>query len=210
MKQLLRSLLRRGGLWYPLMHVRQLPAVARWIRDGCPSPPPSVVKLHVCRAYARTFGLRLFVETGTYLGETAEWMARAGLRVLSVELDPNLHAKARMRLAAYRNVVLFEGDSAQVLPELLQNQITAPALFWLDAHYSGEGTARADVDSPVIREIDAILRHNVRGHVILIDDARLFIGRDGYPHLDDLLRTVRGCGCYRPEVSTDIIRVVPI
>jgi hypothetical protein len=170
--------------------------------------PPGLVKLYVCRAYARSFGLRLFVETGTYLGETAEWMARAGFRVWTIELDAALYYKAQSRLARYPGVTVIKGDSAEILPRLL-DQLDEPALFWLDAHWSGEETARGAVDSPVMCEVDAIFRHKVTGHVILIDDARLFLGRNGYPYLDDLLRMVRSSRCYRAEVSTDIIRIVP-
>lgn len=209
MKALLKSSLLRVGLWYPLLHLRQASSVVRWITSGCPSLPPGLVKLHVCRAYARTFGLRLFVETGTCLGETAEWMARAGFRVWTIELDASLYTKARSRLARYPAVTVVKGDSADILPRLV-HEIEEPALFWLDAHWSGEGTARETVDSPVMCEIDSILRHRVTGHVILIDDARLFLGRNGYPYLDDLLRTVRASRCYRAEVSTDIVRVFPI
>lgn len=77
----LRTWLRKAGLWYPRLHVRQILAVLAWIRTGCAAAPPHIVKLQVCTAYARAFRLGVFVETGTYLGERAEWMARAGLRV---------------------------------------------------------------------------------------------------------------------------------
>jgi hypothetical protein len=51
----------------------------------------------------------------------------------------------------------------------------------------GGATARGEEDSPVRRELQALLSHPVRGHVVLIDDARLFSGRDGYPTIPDLV-----------------------
>jgi hypothetical protein len=45
--------------------------------------------------------------------------------------------------------------------------------------------------------------------VILVDDARCFRGKDGYPFLDELLAAVRQTGAYEAEVSTDIIRITP-
>jgi hypothetical protein len=40
--------------------------------------------------------------------------------------------------------------------------------------------------TPVFAEIRHILSHPVRNHVIVIDDARLFNGTDGYPTFREL------------------------
>jgi hypothetical protein len=45
--------------------------------------------------------------------------------------------------------------------------------------------------------------------VILVDDARYFRGKNGYPVLDELLAAVRQTVAYEAEVSTDIIRITP-
>ncbi len=95
-----------------------------------------------------------------------------------------LHQRARARLKRYSNVKLIQGDSAALLPDLLAG-LSEPAGFWLDAHFSGGETARGDVDTPVVSELRAILGHPMRRHVILIDDARLFTGGDGYPCVDE-------------------------
>lgn len=208
MRQVVKTLLRRIGLWYPLVHVRQFGAVWNWILSGCPSPPPHVVKLRVVWWYCKQLGLRKFVETGTHMGETAEWMARKGIDVVTVELSDRLYQLARARLQRYRNVTLIHGDTARLLPDLL-GRLSEPACFWLDAHFSGEGTARGTADTPISGELEAILTHPVRGHVILIDDARCFRGKDGYPFLDELLAAVRQTGAYEAEVSTDIVRITP-
>ena len=54
-------------------------------------------------------------------------------------------------------------------------------LFWLDGHYSGEGTGGCDEVCPIIAELRLIAQSKRKDHCILIDDARLFIGEDGYP-----------------------------
>jgi hypothetical protein len=101
-----------------------------------------------------------------------------------------------------------QGDSGKKLPELLNGKYRR-ALFWLDGHYSSGVTARSEVDTPIIVELEAILGHPIKQHVILIDDARRFDGTNNYPHLDDLLRIIREDGSYIAEVSIDIIRLVP-
>ena len=79
----------------------------------------------------------------------------------------------------------------------------------VDAHYSGGITAEGDKLSPVMEEVIIILTHSVKKHVILIDDAREFTGRDGYPELSELKEKV---AMLRPEliftVEKDIIRIV--
>src|SRR3990167_3220711 len=64
-------------------------------------------------------------------------------------------------------------------------------LFWLDAHYSGTGTARGRKDTPIARELKAILTHRVRNHIIIIDDARLFNGQNSYPKLTWLRKLIK-------------------
>ena len=50
--------------------------------------------------------------------------------------------------------------------------IVSPATFWLDGHWAGGGTARGKYESPLIQELEAIGRHHIKTHTILIDDIR--------------------------------------
>jgi hypothetical protein len=71
----------------------------------------------------------------------------------------------------------------------------------------GGNTARAGVDSPVRAELASLLRHPTRGHLILIDDARLFTGTEGYPTIAELGAWVaRERPGSRVELDADIIR----
>jgi hypothetical protein len=150
----------------------------------------------------------VFVETGTYLGDTLSYVANSGVQCTSIELSQELYEAACKRFSACTNVRLVQGDSGQKLPVLL-NTINKKVLFWLDGHYSSGITERAETDTPISAELKAILRHPIKQHVILVDDARCFDGTNNYPHLDDLLRVIREDGSYSAEVSLDIIRIVP-
>src|SRR5437868_2762726 len=68
----------------------------------------------------KKFGPRVFIETGTYLGDTLAAVKDAFDTCISIELDPALHARARTRFATDSRVQLRQGDSAQVLPEILR------------------------------------------------------------------------------------------
>jgi len=194
-------------LYYPLLYFWTIPNVVKWIYNGAPSPPPHLIKMLIIRAYIKRFNLIRFVETGTYKGDTLGYIAQSGIDCLSIELSENLFSMAKQRFKHYRNVTLIHGDSGQKLIEILQT-IDEPALFWLDGHQMGGGV-RGDLITPISLELNAILEHRIKNHVILIDDARLFDGNYDYPCLEDLVRTVQSNNKYLVEISADIIRLVP-
>jgi hypothetical protein len=99
------------------------------------------------------------------------------------------------------------GDSAVLLPRVLTG-LTGPALFWLDGHYSGPGTARGAKDTPLEAELAAITSHPLAGHVVLIDDARE-LGQGDYPAVSEIERWVRARWPRATvEVREDIVRCV--
>src|SRR5256885_102310 len=69
--------------------------VQNWIRSGCPSPAPNIVKFHVVRHHVVSSGNRVFIETGTYLGSMLEYIATTGVQCHSIEIDPQIHARAK-------------------------------------------------------------------------------------------------------------------
>ena len=164
--------------------------VKRWVGEGRPAPPVHAYKQQVVLDYARRFHLRTLVETGTWRGDMVEAALLHFDRIVSIELSAKFAAHARERFRRIAKVEIVEGDSAVRLPDVLPS-LRLPALFWLDGHFSGADTAKGSVDSPLRDEVESILRHSVRGHVILIDDARHLSGEDGYPTPDELGTLVR-------------------
>jgi hypothetical protein len=132
-------------------------------------------------ALARQFGRRTFVETGTHLGGTAAWAAGVFERVVTIEGAEALHRVAAGRLRTFANVEAIHGHSGDVLARL--GEAPAP-LYWLDAHWCGEGTHGATAECPVLAEIAAIARHTC-DPFLLIDDARLFLAPPPPPHRAD-------------------------
>ena len=138
--------------------------------------PPAALVL----ALKQHLGLDDFVETGTYQGRTAAWAAGHFPRVTTIELSPAFHAAAVTRFQAQPQVRPLCGGSTAVLREVVP-PLTRPALFWLDAHWSGLDTAGREAECPVLEEI-ALLNASPLGHVILVDDARLFCAPPPRPH----------------------------
>lgn len=118
-------------------------------------------------------------------------------------------AEARKTVQIAINVTILQGDSRKRLPQILA-QTTQRCLFWLDGHYSGGVTARGAQVTPILNELDAIFKHPVQDHVVLIDDARNFTPANDHPTLNALREYVFA---RRPDLSfsveDDIIRLLP-
>ncbi|MBX3012077.1 MAG: hypothetical protein KF832_11250 [Caldilineaceae bacterium] len=186
---------------------RQYIELLKWELAGKPVPVPHLVKQKTVKAYAEQFSVRTLIETGTYLGTMIEATKSSFSRIFSIELDLELYERAQKRFAHLPHIVLFQGDSSDVLPKILA-QIDSPSLFWLDAHYSGGITAKGSLDTPIMSELQQIFEHSLTGHVILIDDAREFMGQDGYPALQDLTDYVLSQSPnYVVSVLDDVIRI---
>ena len=124
-----------------------------------------------------------FIETGTYQGGTTRWASEHFARVISIEADPVLHARAKERLAAVANADLRLGRSEESLRAIVP-KLSSPALVWLDAHWCCNNTAGEEDECPILEEIAAVDAGAVQ-HFIMIDDARLFLNPPPPPHKAD-------------------------
>jgi hypothetical protein len=126
-------------------------------------------------------GFDHFVETGTFRGDTAAWAAAHFRQVTTIEMSAAIHAAAKARFGSLTNVRAIEGDSRAALGELLAG-LAQPAIFWLDAHWSGLDTAGVEAECPVLDEL-ARINASPQAHAVLVDDARLFCAPPPRPHL---------------------------
>lgn len=131
---------------------------------------------HLTKQYLDDKGVGIiFVETGTYLGDTVKLALEAGYKkVHSVELDPQLFADAVKMFADDSRVQIWFGDSVDCLKEIMNLIGDQPATFWLDAHASGPLPGGKSGGSPVVDELNIITSSPHNGHTIFIDDRRLF------------------------------------
>ena len=178
-----------------------------WKNDGAKPPMPHYGKKLALEEYVARFRPEVFVETGTYTGHMVLSMLDKFEKVFSIELDKMLYQKAVANFCGYKHVQILQGESDKVLKKLLPD-IKSSCLFWLDAHYSGGQTAKADSETPIMHELECILTHFLADqHILLIDDARCFNGTNDYPHIIALKKYIYE---RRPhwvfEVKDDIIR----
>jgi len=178
-----------------------------WVLPGKPVSPPEILKQRIVKEYAKRFRLRMFVETGTYLGEMVNAVRNRFDQIYSIELGLELYENAKRRFADKKNITIIHGDSGKVLDELL-GHVNQPCLFWLDGHYSGGITAKGEAETPIRKELSHIFNHSIASHhVILIDDARCFIGDHDYPTIEELRNLSSSAGFDVFEVKHEVIRI---
>lgn len=143
----------------------------------------------------------VFVETGTYLGGSAQrfldtYNSLFYERVITVEIDKENASIAASRFKEYergqrnyhskeittevhnvnkffnKRLELWVGDTKDVLPIIL-TKIYRQAIFWLDAHSGREAFGTGEEEVPLHFEIEQILQ-NPLNHYIAIDDVHLF------------------------------------
>lgn len=132
--------------------------------------------IHITKENLEKYGNgNVFVETGTYIGETVDMVLETKLfkTIHTIELNDELYKAANEKYAKTKNVVLYHGDSIDCLKEIVAS-LAEPATFWLDAHASGHLVGGKSGGSPVLDELDIIASSPIKEHTIIIDDCRLF------------------------------------
>lgn len=132
------------------------------------------------------FPCDIFFETGTGQGDSLEYARSYPFRRLySAEIDKSTAELARDRFSAFNYVKIVQGDSVDVLEEVLPTlDSDSRCLFFLDAHFPGEmsdqfiGYSKIEMNAvslPLERELEVIRKY--RAHcqdVIIVDDLRIY------------------------------------
>ena len=90
-----------------------------------------------------------------------------------------------------------------------------PAIFWLDAHYSGDGTFGSENKCPLLDEIIAVNKSKF-SNVLLIDDARAFLSPqtishnpEEWPNIVEIFNLLSQVSNRYIIILEDVIFVVP-
>ena len=212
-QQRLKQIIKKMPLYSPLRNWltkrKQKKELLEWERTGKPAPSPHIIKQQTLLTYARRFGLKNLVETGTLYGDMVEAMKNNFDFIYSIELSTELYEEAKERFREEDHIEMIHGDSGIELKNVIK-RINQPTLFWLDGHYSGGITARGDKDTPIYKELDHIFNAEDRDHVIIIDDARLFGSDPAYPSIEELNEFIKSKRSdVKIIVEDDSIRITP-
>ena len=146
-------------------------------------------KAEIIRRVAINYNYRIFIETGTYLGNTSKYLANYFKKILTVELDKDLFLKSQDNLKKYTNIECYNNDSENFLKEIILN-INEEAIFFLDAHYSGPGTSNLKGITPCVNELKEISKGSIKSHVIIIDDISDFSVSDNKQRLSEIISLI--------------------
>ncbi len=124
-------------------------------------------------------GIRNFVETGTFRGNTSFWAAKHFEKVYTIEIDPEISRTTASVKDCPKNIEFLIGNSKDILPEITKT-LEGPTIFWLDGHWCNVTSYGKDMECPLMDELKAL--ENLHDAVILIDDARAFLGPMPPPH----------------------------
>lgn len=186
------SFLRRLLVKIPV--VKDALVFRRWEARGFSVPAPRSVKMAVLERHAFSAP---WVETGTFLGETTLWLARRYPAVISLEPAEHFFLAARRRLEPERNVRILNLASEDGFETAIELSESSMLNFWLDGHYSSDGTHEGARDTPIDTELRTISKYlgsnRLMGVAVFVDDVRLFAvqhrelpsasDREGYPRL---------------------------
>jgi len=124
--------------------------------------------------------INLFIETGTFYGETTKWAAEIFKNVKTIEFSENIYLNTKSIYSYLSNVEFIYGDSRKELNKIIE-KFHEPAIFWLDAHWCNLGTYGENDQCPLLEELDIICSNRL-DNIVLIDDARLFLSPPPLPH----------------------------
>ena len=188
---MLRAFIRNT---YPYRLVSLIRNCKDWAGRRFLAPSPYFVKQACLIRNGRPNSI--WVETGTYLGQTTELLAKIGTKVYSIEPEPTLFSGAKKKFRKDSNVEILNGTSEQIFPYLLP-KIKGDVCFWLDGHYSKGITFKGAQDTPILDELKCIAENlnHFNDVVVLVDDIRCFNPQipdySTYPPIDALVDWAR-------------------
>ena len=166
-----------------------------WRTRNFSPPSPDVIKHQILKN--NNLKDSLWIETGTYYGETTKLLSKISKKTISIEADKNLFETSNKILKNFKNVEILNGKSEDLLDKVISKNLNFKNVcVYLDAHlcqdhlkntktFGNENTA-----TPILNELEIIKKYlaNFEKIVVLIDDIRLFQDNfQNYPNKNTLV-----------------------
>ena len=170
-------------------------SLKNWRARNFSPPSPDVIKHQILMN--NNLKDSLWIETGTYYGETTKLLSKISKKTISIEADKNLFETSNKILKNFKNVEILNGKSEDLLDKVISKNLNFKNIcIYLDAHlcqdhlkntktFGNENTA-----TPILNELEIITKYlaNFEKIVVLIDDIRLFQGKfQNYPDKNALV-----------------------
>ena len=170
-------------------------SLKNWRARNFSPPSPDVIKHQILMN--NNLKDSLWIETGTYYGETTKLLSKISKKIISIEADKNLFETSNKILKNFKNVEILNGKSEDLLDKVISKNLNFQNVcIYLDAHlcqdhlkntktFGNENTA-----TPILNELEIVSKYvsNFEKIVVLIDDIRLFKGKfQNYPDKNTLV-----------------------
>ena len=180
---------------YFIWSLKNRKSLKNWRARNFSPPSPDVIKNQIL--INNNLKNSLWIETGTYYGETTKLLSKISKKTISIEADKNLFETSNKILKNFKNVEILNGKSEDLLDKVISKNLNFKNVcIYLDAHlcqdhlkntktFGNENTA-----TPILNELEIITKYlaNFEKIVVLIDDIRLFQGKfQNYPNKNTLV-----------------------
>ena len=170
-------------------------SLKNWRARNFSPPSPDVIKHQILMN--NNLKDSLWIETGTYYGETTKLLSKISKKIISIEADKNLFETSNKILKNFKNVEILNGKSEDLLDKVISKNLNFKNVcIYLDAHlcqdhlkntktFGNENTA-----TPILNELEIVSKYvsSFEKIVVLIDDIRLFQGKfQNYPNKNTLV-----------------------
>lgn len=137
------------------------------------------IPLNSLKNLKEKYDLNVYFETGLSRGRGVDSAISAGFdRIYSIEICTRWITEGREKYNA-DTVTLIQGDSQDLFAHI--KGIDEPILFFLDAHndHSNLDGEQSSIDCPIHEELDAIKKHHINNHIIVVDDINIIGSKSG-------------------------------
>jgi hypothetical protein len=114
----------------------------------------------------------IFIESGTYLGNTTFAMEPYFKEIHTIEIKEDIFKKTKSKYNGNK-INFWLGDSSKLL-KYVSKKVEDPCVFFLDGHWSAGNTGKGDKDCPLYEELKEIMNYFKQNVIVIIDDLRLF------------------------------------
>ena len=174
---------------YFIWTIKNRKSLKNWkIRNFLP-PSPDSIKHQVL--INNNYGDSLWIETGTYYGDTTKLLSKISKKTISIEADKELFETSKKKLKNLKNVELLNGKSEDLLDKSISENLDFKNIcIYLDAHLCQDHLKNIktfgseDTATPILQELEIIKKYygKFEKFNVLIDDIRLFYGNfQNYP-----------------------------
>ncbi len=110
------------------------------------------------------YKINLVIETGTYLGATANKLSEMATKVITIEINPEYYSRAKRLLSSKSNVTLYHEDTLNIFQNIIAESASPNTLFYLDDHWRER--------NPLLEELSIIAKSEIKP-VLAIHDFKV-------------------------------------